>query len=390
MQHITHFKAVVVFITVLVVFIGNAFGANSFVIENFASVNPQVEPNNCSPSSQYFWTCTMWNNYPDDFTDGPDIANPPSGSFALDPTAPGGAATTVHITNKGLYYERRSVTNGASDEFFVRDRLTTSPSNQWQLNTYNKISAWIKVPSDWNLEKNDGTHNIAVAMFCKYPNSTNIEEDNNCHFYHYFNLMNTTAWQLMVIDSHPDSQRGASGGVDQGDIINYMKQQPNYNTFDLWTRFYFDTDGYHTTNGDFKIANIQAYQDTTNFNLRQVHSINAAYESSTNTIYVAWRRYKDDNSVNYDVRYAFSDIFALGYSNATPAPGGTNIPPLGFQGYAGAKYKTTGIDVRGRSSIFIAIKPVNSSLFSQVEIPLTGNTSTISSPPQAPSNLTLQ
>ena len=42
----------------------------------------------------------------------------------------------------------------------------------------------------------------------------------------------------------------------------------------------------------------------------------------------------NDNSVNVDVRYSFSDINQIGWNAATAAPNGT-VTPLGWQGTTG-------------------------------------------------------
>jgi hypothetical protein len=70
------------------------------------------------------------------------------------------------------------------------------------------------------------------------------------------------------------------------------------------------------------------------------------------------------------VRYAFSDIYTLGYANATPAPGGTGLMPLGTGGFNNMVWSTTQINVSGQSNIYIAIKPQNSSAFHQIVHPL--------------------
>jgi len=88
-------------------------------------------------------------------------------------------------------------------------------------------------------------------------------------------------------------------------------------------------------------------------------------------LFLTWNRLKDENSINHEVRYAFSDIHSLGWNNATPAPSGVISPP-GYQGYNNMVYDTKAIDLTGRSVIYLAIKPQNSSVFSQVAFPVAG------------------
>ena len=84
---------------------------------------------------------------------------------------------------------------------------------------------------------------------------------------------------------------------------------------------------------------------------------------------MTWERFKDDNTINHEVRYSFSDIHQIGWDAATPAPNGTITPP-GWQGYNGMFYDTTALPLAGHSVVYIAIKPQNSNLFTQIAVRL--------------------
>ena len=103
-------------------------------------------------------------------------------------------------------------------------------------------------------------------------------------------------------------------------------------------------------------------------NIQQIYSLNGVYVPASNTILVRWVRDKNENSVNHEVRYAFQDIFQIGWNSAVPAPDGLVVPP-GWQGYNGMEWSTQAIDVTGESVVYIGIKPQNSSGFRQIVIP---------------------
>jgi hypothetical protein len=130
------------------------------------------------------------------------------------------------------------------------------------------------------------------------------------------------------------------------------------------------------------------YRETYAENDDQVYTICSSYTTATNRLFLAWNRPKDENSTQHEVRYAFSDIHVLGWNNAIPAPNGV-ITPLGYQGNNGMHYDTTAINMAGQSTIYLAIKPQNSSVFSQVAFPLSGGPIPPPPPliPAAPTNL---
>jgi hypothetical protein len=97
--------------------------------------------------------------------------------------------------------------------------------------------------------------------------------------------------------------------------------------------------------------------------------IGATYVPSEQQLILTWSRNKNENNVRHEVRYAFENIHRIGWDKATPAPGGTIVPP-GFQGYNGMVYITTDIALKGRKVIFLAIRPANTTRFSQIELPI--------------------
>jgi hypothetical protein len=73
--------------------------------------------------------------------------------------------------------------------------------------------------------------------------------------------------------------------------------------------------------------------------------------------------------MRHEVRYAFDDIHRLGWNEAKPAPNGTITPP-GLGGYNGMIYDTTDLPLTSWKVVYIAVKPENSTLFSQIAMPL--------------------
>lgn len=100
-----------------------------------------------------------------------------------------------------------------------------------------------------------------------------------------------------------------------------------------------------------------------------MYSLTGTYDPTTNEVVVTWNRPPNENDVNHEVRYAFSDIHEVGWEAATPAPEGIISPP-GWQGYNGMFYHTTTLPLAGQPVVYIAIKPENSDLFSQIAVRL--------------------
>src|SRR5262249_20354000 len=68
-----------------------------------------------------------------------------------------------------------------------------------------------------------------------------------------------------------------------------------------------------------------------------------------------------------------------GWAAATAAPNGIITPP-GSGGYNNMVYDTTGLSLSGHSVVYIAIKPQNSNLFTEIAIPLGSSSSTPATP----------
>src|SRR5262249_35265912 len=149
--------------------------------------------------------------------------------------------------------------------------------------------------------------------------------------------------------------------------------------FDALTRFYIDDTGDPHT-GTYLVDDVQFYQETAAEDDAQVFALTGTYDGPRNEVIVTWNRAKDDNGIAHEVRYSFSDIHQSGWSAAPPARGGLITPP-GWQGYNGMVYDTTALPLSGHTTLYVAIKPQNSSTFTQIAIPLGGQPASDTTPP---------
>ena len=254
----------------------------------------------------------------------------------------------------------------------------------WELNKVNRLRFWIKFDNpSFAPSSNPNSHNLEFGTFIRCPTCTGQESDNN-HWYHFLNLGYTGGvWQQVIIDTHPDHIRSANGNQEWPDQIHLYG--PGYTYFDLMTRFYIDVPyGALPVGTHVYLDGFEFYQETNNENVDQIRSLTAAYVPATNEIRVSWRGRKDQDTIQHEVRYSFSDIFASGWAGATPAPNGM-VGPACCGGDNGMVYQTNAINLSAGSVIYLAIKPQNSDLFRQIAIPVSSSASI--SLPRAPSNL---
>jgi hypothetical protein len=99
-------------------------------------------------------------------------------------------------------------------------------------------------------------------------------------------------------------------------------------------------------------------------------ALTATYVPGDNRLIVTWRRNKLENKIKHEFRYAFTDIHRTGWDAAKSAPQGLLTPP-GDGGYNGMVYDSTALPLRGQKLVYVAIKPENATVFSQIAIPLT-------------------
>jgi hypothetical protein len=283
----------------------------------------------------------------------------------------GGSSLKLVLTGGKELYAQWNPYDGVGRDF--ARNYSTNPS-AWRFNTYNRFRFWFYVPPTATAERTDGNQNFYMGTYVKRVTAPDIysDETGGGHFYHPFNVLRGE-WSLCVLNTHPGHERGVTGGTDSENRPYPTSGDPanTYNYFDALTRFYIQENSVIPNfPREYRIDDMVFFQETAAENDRQIYSICASLTSS-NRLFLTWNRHKDENSVRNEVRYAFSDIHSIGWNAATPAPGGTITPP-GYQGYNGMIYDTTGINLSGRSVVYLAIKPENSSVFSQIALPVSG------------------
>jgi hypothetical protein len=315
-----------------------------------------------------------------------------------------GNSLRLRITSGGLQAQFNPY-NGTSREFARTyagcgwPPACGNPSS-WQLNTYNRMRLWVKLPPQVPGHETNGSNNMNMGTYVKAVTnaSASSDESGGNHYYHNMNIPNLGTWVQYIINAHPDHVRGAPGAEEEG-VRLYPTTAPygsgdppnTYNYFDTLTRFYVQINNSPSSYpADVGLDQIEFYREPHVENDQQIYSIASTYIPGSNRVIITWSRDKNENSINHEVRYAFSDIHALGWANATPAPNGVIVPP-GWQGYNGMVYDTTALPVVGKSHVYMAIKPQNSNLFSQIVMPLSGSLPspdvTDTRPPEAPTNL---
>lgn len=312
------------------------------------------------------------------------------------PSEPGTQSATSQLAHDGkqslqitvlagtVYMQFYPYVDSAKRWDYLRQWTLGSP---WAFNTYNRLKFWIKVPP--GIQKaSGGDRNFDFGTYLRSQSApTNSAESDNLHFYHWFNVPYTGQWHQVIVDNHPDHRRDdPAGGNDEQPVMINPTGEPGVNYFDAMTRVYVD---FHLNPSsypaDFLFDGFELYNEIRPENVDQIRALNGVYVPSTNEIIVGWRRNKNDNTINHEVRYSFQDIFTIGWNAATPAPNGL-VAPLGYGGYNGMEWSTRSIALGTNKTIYIAIKPQNSTLFHQIAIPLPADTA----PPSAPSNLRIQ
>jgi hypothetical protein len=253
---------------------------------------------------------------------------------------------------------------------FTRD-YSLDP-DAWQFNTYNRMRYWVRVPANGPRHSTDGKSNVEMGTYVRRVKDTDrySDETGGGHFYHLLNLPAVGAWTQVILNMHPDHRRGNAGAVDPG-LQTHPTGEPLYNYFDAMTRFYISYPYANPTKYPctFLLDDFEVYREPHKENDAQVFSLTATYVVQTNRLIVTWNRAKRDGKVKHEVRYAFSDIHASGWEKARRAPQAI-ITPTGDGGYNNMIYDTTALPLGRRSIVYVAIKPQNSTRFSQIVVPL--------------------
>jgi hypothetical protein len=335
--------------------------AQTYVLDDFESgVNRIVQPQATSSTMKYLWNLyigggptTLVTNDKHDGSRGLRVTHVSGSDFQFQLYT---YTENLAGWGNGWQYMRKFVNNPSMN--------SSGGSPSWPLNRINRLRFWVKLPPGYS--QSGTSHNVEIGTYIRDINdSETVAETNNQHYYHFLDLRSHGQWEQVIIDTHPDHQRGANGSTELPDSPQGARS--GYNYFDMMTRFYFDIP-YSAVAGDHYFDGFEFYQEANPENTKQIRSIHGVYLPNTNGIEVGWRRPKNENGVNHEVRYSFQSIHSIGWASATPAPNGT-VVDQGDGGYNGMRWSSTGINVAGKDVVYIAIKPQNSSSFRQIAIP---------------------
>ena len=367
----------------------------AIVLDDFTSGVRAVNPNVVDPQYR-----NLWSQYPDVTLDGATTHGTVS-------TVPGKQAGTRALLDRitdgsdAVAY-LQFYTNDGSTWHFMRELINAGQT--WRLNTYNRLRFWVKVPPQLQRAPTGQSNSeLDTYVRCSDCDRTSAESGGD-HYYHFFNIPYTDQWHQIILDPHPNHQRGGSGSTEWGTQLyptcstatlpsggilggGSSSDCNTFNYMDALTRFYFQAGlgGPVQFPQDYYFERFELFAADPNENVDQVFSMNAVYVPGNNSVYVGWQAPKTETA-DYDVRYAFTDLYQSGWDAGTPAPGGTAIPAPNNGGYNGMEYETTAIDVTAHSMLYVAIKPQNSTRFREIAIPV-GLTPSQTVSPAAPQNV---
>lgn len=266
---------------------------------------------------------------------------------------------------KGTLYLQFNAHNANGTRGFAREYVADPKS--WRFNTYNRFRFLMRKPIGSDPLRTGGQANMQFGTYVKRVKDSDKYDDETGggHWYHRANLPNTGEWTRVIINMHPSHRRSAQGGFEHGNQ-NHPTGESAYNYFDALTRFYIDLEKeFDGVPLEYDFDGFEFYQERRPEADEQVYTLTATRGLGGKGIIVTWCRHKDENAVRHEVRWSKRDIHEIGWNAAERAPGGM-VAPEGPQGYNGMTYSTTAIDEPG--PFFVAVKPENSKLFSQIEI----------------------
>lgn len=253
---------------------------------------------------------------------------------------------------------------------FARDYAAAPAS--WRFNTYNRFRFWLKAPPSSAAHSNNGGSNMSVGTYVKRvhnPSPSSLDEGGGSYF-HRLNVPRGE-WVQITLNMHPHvhTQREVNG--DPGNMP-HPTNEPDCNYFDALTRFYIEArDRPSAYPADYLLDEMEFFREPYPENDGQVYSIAATYRAARNRLIVTWSRPPQEDGIRHEVRYAFANVHKIGWERATPAPGGIVSPQGKGLDSNGMIYDTNELPLAGQPLVYIAIKPTNANVFSQVAVPLT-------------------
>ncbi len=268
----------------------------------------------------------------------------------------------------GSLYAQFNAHNLDGTRGFAREYVQNPKS--WKFNTINRLSFWMKNPTNGSPLRTDGNFSLQMGTYVKRVTNADpmSDETGGNHWYHLANIPNTNTWTKIILNTHPHHVRGGVGSEEHGNQL-HPTGEAGYNYFDALTRFYINetVQKFIDTPIIYQIDQFDYFQEPNPENDDQIYTIAATFVPAENRFILTWSRNKNEDAVKHEVRYSSRNIHEIGWAAATPAPLGIITPP-GTAGYNGMVYSTTAI--KFDQNIYFAIKPQNSKRFSQIDLPI--------------------
>jgi hypothetical protein len=304
-------------------------------------------------------------------------------------TGEGGIGTTsvqaaaLHSGTRGLQESLTAGTdymhffcNNGSEWAFAHELATSG--GPWVRNTYNRLGFWIRHPAS----QGDNTGNDHLIEFGTYVRSESGDRTSQnaggTHYYHYLNPK-PDVWTYVLIDPHPQHAVGA-GTSDPG-LSNYPTGGSTWNYMDALTRFYWNAPytGLSSYPGLFFWDDFRFIQDNNaGEDIAHVMTLEASYNPATKLLHVGFcRSTVAGGDTTYSARYAFSDIWQLGFANATVMG---SVGADGNGDYVNKQINFV-VDLTGQSVVYIAVQMQGQVGFRQIPLVLSSAPPTQLLPP---------
>ena len=278
---------------------------------------------------------------------------------SISPDAVAGNSLRLRLTDGALkaQFDPESKTERTWTRDYVADPVG------WRFSTYNRFRFWIKTPASTNGHLTNGAGNLNVGAHTRNAVS------GDAAYVHRLNVPNLGAWTQVVLNAHPNNRIGRHDPEEVGELANPTGESDR-NYFDVLSRFFIEDDAPKSYPADYFLDEMEFYQEPQRENDAQVYSLTGTFVPAQNRVLVTWSRAKHEDGVKHELRYAFKDIHKLGWQSATPAPQGVVTPP-GKADRNGMVYDTTELPLAAQDVVYLAIKPQNADVFTQIRIPLT-------------------
>jgi hypothetical protein len=220
----------------------------------------------------------------------------------------------------------------------------------------NRMEFWMKcnkfIPTDI-------TQSLNIGTYVKGP--TAPADDQGVHYYHYFHPnIYANRWMKVEMNWTPTHRLGSPGS------LNYSPdpQASDVHYFDGLTRWYISIPTSGTVPFTCWVDDVKMFAQTGEPD-DKVKSITAMYTGSKYE--VTWDAVKN-NATPYEVRYSTSSMKASGFQSGTS--GGLAYPP--GNDYGGVVWSSPAMP-ESAGGMYFAIKPGNSTTFTEIFLPRYGS-----------------